>query len=169
MEFDKVLFSRRSIREFNKDKIKDEEINCLLHAAMASPSAMNRRPLKYIVVTNEETLNKIKNQTNRPKSLSPLIIIVVGDMSKVLEGEGRDYWIEDAAASTENILLKARDLSLSSLWCGVYPIQERVSKLKKTLNLSENEVPFNIIMIGHSNLDIIEKDYFDEDKIKYIR
>ena len=36
----------------------------------------------------------------------------------------QDYWIQDLAAASENILLAATVLGLGSVWCGVYPGKE---------------------------------------------
>ena len=57
MDFNDVVFSRRSIRKFIDKDVEEEKVKLLLRYAMASPSAMNKRPLKYIVIQNKDILN----------------------------------------------------------------------------------------------------------------
>ncbi|MGN1294793.1 MAG: nitroreductase family protein, partial [Bacilli bacterium] len=58
MELQETILKRRSIRKFKDDKVKEEDINLLLKMAMAGPSACNKQPWEFFVVTNEEILNK---------------------------------------------------------------------------------------------------------------
>ncbi len=39
-----TIFSRRSIRKYTPDLVSEEDIKTLLEAAMAAPSASNRKP-----------------------------------------------------------------------------------------------------------------------------
>lgn len=75
-------------------------------------------------------------------------IIVCGNMNKAVEGEGREYWIQDCSAATENILLAAESMGLGAVWTGVYPIKERVDIVKGEMKLPENIIPLNVIPIG---------------------
>lgn len=45
------------------ESVSEEYINELLHAAMSGPSACNKRPWDFYVVTNEEILDKLKSTT----------------------------------------------------------------------------------------------------------
>ena len=44
------LKSRRSIRKYTSEPVTDEQITTLLEAAMAAPSASNRKPWEFVVV-----------------------------------------------------------------------------------------------------------------------
>ena len=81
MELKEVLLKRRSIRKFKDTKIEVSMINDLIEAGYNAPSACNRKPLNFYVVTNEEKLallNKSSKFSNMP---SPLIIIDFIDVS----------------------------------------------------------------------------------------
>ena len=56
MEVKEALLKRRSIRKFKEELISDEIIEELLHAAMSAPSACNRRPWEFYVVTNKDNV-----------------------------------------------------------------------------------------------------------------
>ena len=53
METIEIIHKRRSIRKFNSLPISEEEINTILSAGMTSPSAMNKQPWRFIVITDD--------------------------------------------------------------------------------------------------------------------
>ena len=84
MEVKEALLKRRSIRKFKEDLISDEIIEELLHAAMSAPSACNRRPWEFYVVTNKDKLLELKKASRFARYDAPLAIVVCGNLSKVL-------------------------------------------------------------------------------------
>ena len=56
----KEIKLRRSIRTFREfEKPTKEEIEFLLRAAMQAPSAMNKKPWCFMVIDDEEVMNKL--------------------------------------------------------------------------------------------------------------
>ena len=53
------IMTRVSVREFTGEKISDQQIDTLLRAAMAAPSAINKQPWAFIVVTDDELIAKL--------------------------------------------------------------------------------------------------------------
>ena len=51
-----TIMTRVSVREFTGEKISDAQLDTLLRAAMAAPSAINKQPWAFIVVTDEEKI-----------------------------------------------------------------------------------------------------------------
>ena len=169
MELKDLLLKRRSVRKFKEDKISDEIINELLIAGMSGPSACNRRPWEFYVVSNEEKLNEVKKASLFSRFNAPLAIVICGNLSKALPLKLSSYWIQDCSAATENILLRAVDLGLGACWCGSHP-QERVEEnLRKCLNLDKNIVPLNIIFIGYPNESPEPRHQYDENKVHFIK
>ncbi len=100
---------------------------------------------------------------------APLGIVVCGNMDKAMEGEGQAYWIQDCSAATENMLLAAHAMGLGAVWCGVYPIQERVDFLKAKLGMPENVIPLNVVVFGYPKGDTAPKDKWNPEKVHYDR
>ena len=130
MNAKEAILGRRSIRKFKSDKVDTELINELLEAGFAAPSACNRRPLDFFVVTNEDKLEELQSAGSSATATAPLLIIICADMQRTLPGGYTDYWLHDAAAATENILIRAASLGLGSLWCGVYLQKSRMEAIK---------------------------------------
>ncbi len=140
------LFARRSIRQFTAEPVSAEDTDLLLQAAMAAPSASNRRPWHWVTVTEADTRTALAEAHPYAKMLmqAPLCIVPCGDPA-VSEA----YWIQDLAAATENILLAATGLDLGAVWCGVTGRPERVEAVRRLLGIPEGIVPFALVGVGH--------------------
>ncbi len=54
-----AIFSRRSIRRFKADKIKQDDLIFLIKAGMQAPSAKNYQPWHFIIITDKTILRDI--------------------------------------------------------------------------------------------------------------
>lgn len=144
------IYSRTSVRDYTTAHIPDSIQEALLRAGMCAPSAINRQPWQFICVDNPEIRAAIaKAVPNSHAAKAPLCIVVCGDMDKAMEGRGRDFWIQDCSAASQNILLAAHSMGLGGVWCGVYPDDNRVQALRKTLSIPANVVPLNVLCLGY--------------------
>lgn len=165
MELKDVLLARRSVRKFTDEAVSKEDVNCLLHAAMSGPSACNKKPWDFFVVTNADVLQKLRNGSHFSKMNAPLAIVVCGNLSRALPLQLAAYWIQDCSAATENILLAATDLGLGAVWCGIHPQKLAEKRVKEALGLKEKQIPLNIIFVGHPAETPEPRDQYDE---KYV-
>lgn len=169
MELKNALLKRRSIRKFTEEPVSENDISELLHAAMSGPSACNKTPWEFFVVTNPEVLDKLRKSARYSKIKAPLAIVVCGNLSKALPLQLSPFWIQDCSAATENILLRATDLGLGAVWCGVHPMKNAEKNVREALSLPEKIVPLNIIHIGHPAEEPEARDQFSEKKVHYIK
>ena len=167
MELKEVLLKRRSVRKFKDDKVEKEKIDYILHAAMSGPSACNRQPWDFCVVTNEDLLKELKKASRFTNIDAPLAIVVSGNLSKALPSGFKDFLIQDTSAASENILLAVTDLGLGAVWCGMYPQVNPYKRVQKILNLKEKIIPLNIIFIGYPIKESEPKDYYDQSRVHY--
>ena len=168
MEVKDALLKRRSIRKYLDKEVSDEIIEELLHAAMSGPSACNRRPWIFYVIKDQNKLNELRKASRFSNMNAPLAIVVVGDLSRSLPLQLKDFWIQDCSAATENILLRATDLGLGSLWCGIYPQKRPVERVKKILGITNSDIPLNIIYIGYGDEEKESRDQYDKNRVKVI-
>lgn len=168
MEVKDALLKRRSIRKYLDKEVSDEIIEELLHAAMSGPSACNRRPWIFYVIKDQDKLNELRKASRFSNMNAPLAIVVVGDLSRSLPLQLKDFWIQDCSAATENILLRATDLGLGSLWCGIYPQKRPVERVKEILGITNSDIPLNIIYIGYSDEEKESRDQYEKNRVKVI-
>jgi nitroreductase len=161
------ILERKSVRTYSDRKVEKEDLEKLLRAAMAAPTAMNSQPWVFIVIDKKETLESLGEQLPYAGMLkeAQAAIIVCGDMKKALDGEAREYWVQDCSAATENILLAAESMGLGAVWTGVYPIKERINIVKVEMKLPENIIPLNVIPIGWQTGKEKAKQKYSEENI----
>ncbi|MCL2499723.1 MAG: nitroreductase family protein [Defluviitaleaceae bacterium] len=167
------ILTRRSIRSFKDTPVSKEQLKALLEAAMLSPSACNTRPWRFIAITCRETLNKLADAHNWAKMLykAPAAIVMLAlpqTQETVQDGIARGYFPQDLGAATENILIQAEAMGLSTCWCGVYPKEPLIKAVREALELNENDLPFNIIAIGERDESPNARGIYDEAKVTWI-
>lgn len=168
-DFLDLIMTRTSIRSYQDKPVEEAKIEQILRAAMAAPSAGNKQPWKFIVVRDRNLLSQISANlhTIRMAEKAPMAIVVCGDLNNTFPEDGRDYWVEDTSAASENILLAAHSLGLGAVWCGIYPMRERGAFMQKLLRLPENIVPLNVVPIGYPAEDPLPKDKWKPENIHY--
>jgi len=169
MELKEVLLKRRSVRKFTEEAVSEEYISELLHAAMSGPSACNKKPWEFYVISNKDKLKELQSASKFTKMQAPLAIVVCGNLAHALPMQMADYWIQDCSAATENILLRVTDLGLGAVWCGIHPQKRAEQKVAEILGLGKKEIPLNIILIGHPAEEPEARDQYDEKRVHFVR
>lgn len=163
------IMTRTSIRAYQDRDVEDAKVETMLRAAMAAPTAGNKQPWKFVVIRDKNILHEISTNLHTMKMAehAPLAIVVCGDLDNTFPEDGRDYWVEDTSAASENLLLAAHGLGLGAVWCGIYPMTKRVAFLQKLLHLPENIVPLNVIPIGYPAENPEPKDKWKPENVHY--
>ena len=168
MELKDVLLKRRSVRKFTGEAVSEAHIDALMHAAMSGPSACNRQPWEFYVVTDPGKLELLRGASHFTKIHAPMAIVVCGSLSRALPMQLADYWIQDCSAATENILLRAVDLGLGAVWCGIVPQKRPEKKVREILELPEKHIPLNIIWVGRPAVEPEPGDWYNEKRVHRI-
>lgn len=161
------IMTRTSVRDYTDTPIPDATIDTLLRAGMAAPTAGNKQPWSFIVVKERATLDSLAKGNWRPAAKAQAAIVVCGDLTKGFPGEGKDYWVQDCSAATENILLAAHAVGLGAVWCGCYPITERVDMVKTTFAIPDSIMPLSVVMLGYPAAPQDPKDKYKTENIHY--
>lgn len=168
MKVEEAILKRRSIRKYKDTPVSQELTEKLLTAADSAPSACNRHPLKFYSVTDRQILEKLNHSGRFTNIKAPLAIVVVGDLSRALPRSFGEYWIQDAAAASENILLMATSLELGSLWCGAYPQRDVMKSISEALGLPDSEIPFSLIKIGYPDEEPTPHGDYNPERVSFI-
>ena len=139
---------RRSIRTYINKKVEEEKIEEILRAAMQAPSSKGACPWEFVVVDDNEVLEKLSKCQHRARHIkyANICIVVLGNKDKFIK-PGK--WNQ----------------GLASCWVGVFPKNKVVNKVRETLNLPEKLVPYAIVPIGYSEEENVFIDRFDKSKI----
>lgn len=164
-----TILSRRSIRSYREEYVEKEKIDMLLQAGMAAPSARDARPWDFIIVDDEYMLHKLGDQLPYAKMLHhvKLALIVCGNLNKTLTGFRQQFWIQDCAAASQNILLAAESLGLGAVWTAIYPNMEMVAAVRSILYIPNYVIPLNLIPVGYPTKTEQAKDKFSKSNIHH--
>lgn len=162
------MMTRVSVRQFTGEKISDEQISTLLRCAMAAPSAMNKQPWAFMVITDTTLLARIGEAFpySRCDQHPACAFVPCGDLTKALEGN-EEFWINDVSAATENLLLAAHAMGLGAVWTGVHPNAERVQAAQALLGLPEHILPLCIVPVGVPAESPEVKDKWQDSNVHY--
>lgn len=144
------IMTRVSVREFTGEKISEAQVDTLLRAAMAAPSAINKQPWAFIVVDDDALIAKLGEALpySRCSNHPAVAIIPCGDLSKAIEGDMSAFWINDVSAATENLLLAAHAMGLGAVWTGLHPDMNRAKMVQELLGLPEHIIPLCVVPVG---------------------
>ena len=136
------IMTRASVRSFQDRTVEDDLIEQLLRAGMAAPTAVDKRPWHFVVVTDKEKLRGITEACPNARAVedAPLAIVVCGDTTKMLKRGGvivDNFWIMDCSAATENILLAANSLGLGAVWCNAAKHKDSDKSVSQVLGLPD--------------------------------
>lgn len=165
--------SRRSIRKYKKEQIKDEDLHTILDAGKHAPSGGNSQTWHFTVVQNNEILlelnryikgafERLEVDENTYKSKrtgkiasknedysfyyeAPTVIIVSNDRSY-------SNAMADSACAIENMLLTANFLELGACWINQitwFDDDENVRGLLTRLGISEKHKVCGSLCIGY--------------------
>lgn len=165
-----AIMSRTSIREYTDEAISDADMETLLRAGMAAPSCCNIQPWHFIVIKDQSVRQQMTDSIGpaQPAAKAQAVIVVCGDMNIMNESpvkDNTDYWVCDACAATENILIAANALGLGGVWMGVWPMTNRISKIQSILGLPDYIIPLDMIALGHPAEQPQPKDKWNPERI----
>lgn len=162
-----AIFERKSIRKYTSEQVSDAQVEKLLQAAMAAPSARNMQPWEFIVVRSQDTFSQLMKVHPYAQMLkeASVAIVVCGNTQRNFEGT--PYWVVDCPAAVQNILLQVTDMGLGAVWLGVYPREDRMKEVAAIFDLPEYVKPFAIISIGYPAENPPIKNKFNKERIHF--
>ncbi|MEM1620001.1 MAG: nitroreductase family protein [Fervidicoccaceae archaeon] len=136
------LVTRRSIRRFRPDPVSLELVARLISVARYAPSARNRQPWAFIVVTDREVIDRFSklHRWAAPLRGAPLCVVVASDASAAPVS-----FQVDGANAAVYLMLAAHAHGLGSLWIQTL---RNVGEIQQVLGLPEHLVPVAIIALG---------------------
>lgn len=166
-----ILRTRRSIRKYKDQKIEEDKLEVIKEALLRSPSGRSINPWTFIIVDDNELLQKLSNAKEHGSALlknAALGIVVCGDEQK------SDTWIEDCSIAAIFTQLTAHSLGLGSCWVHIRNRKHTdkitsESYVKQLLNVPDQIRIDSIIAIGYPDekKDTVPKEALQYDKIKY--
>ncbi|HAF29380.1 MAG TPA: nitroreductase [Bacteroidales bacterium] len=147
MAFIDLAKQRYSSRKYLDKPVERETLLKVLEAGRVAPSAKNKQPWHFVIITQDESLKKIRECYQREwLQTAKCIIVVCGDHREAWRrADGKIHTDIDVAITIDHITLAATDLSLATCWICKFD----VLKCAEIMELPEGVEPIALIPIGY--------------------
>ena len=153
-EFMSLVNDRYSCRDFDSEKpVSRQTLESIIETARLAPSACNRQPWIFIVVTKKEQRTEILSKSRPSFMNAPAIIVCCGNHSEAWHrpSDGKDHTDVDVSIAVEHICLAASARGLGTCWVCSFD----VDATRKAVSLPEDYEAIALIPIGYPTSDNI--------------
>jgi nitroreductase len=163
-----TIKNRKSVRNFTGESVNKSDLEKILKSAMCAPTAVNKQPWSFVVITDRKVLDALADSLPYAKMLykAGAAIIICANPEKAHDGK-TEFAVIDCSLAGENILLTVESLGLGAVWTAAYPYNERMNTVRNVLGIPQNIIPLNVIPIGHPTGEDKPKDKFKEENIHW--
>ncbi|MBD3313338.1 nitroreductase family protein [Candidatus Woesearchaeota archaeon] len=157
----KTIKTRRSTRGFNQKEISKDVVKELLECARYAPSAMNRQPWRFIVISDKELISemsehikqkaieKFPHVKERAESMKDPIFYGSGLLVMILRPKDDEWAMFDCSAAAENMMLAARSLEIGSVPVGFAKFLEDDKDIMAKLDIPEGYEQHITLALGY--------------------
>lgn len=144
-----LLKTRRSIRKYKPDAVEKHKLDMVLESARLAPSAANRQPWHFIVITDKTIKVNLKSAYSAERiQQAPVVIVCCADSSVSWKRhDGKDYSEVDAAIAMQNLILTASELGLGTCWIANF--NEKI--MKEILEIPDHISVVAMTPLGYSD------------------
>ena len=176
----KAIYERRAVRKFTPKKVGKEMIEILLDAGRMAPSAINRQPWKFYVVTSKEEIKLYSKEiiiagikTIPKMGIKNVVKAVVSGITHLSHGidffkaddpvfhgapvvifitgpKDNEWAALDIGMCCQNIMLAAKSMGLDTCPIGFGKFIEQTNAFSK-LEISANEQVHLALIVGYGN------------------
>lgn len=139
MEFEDVIFSRRSVRSFIERDISSDILEKILEAGRLAPSAQNKQCWRFIVIRDEGMRKKMAFKSGFIGKINffiknaPVIIVACADPSRSVNLNNQNYYLVDTAIAFQQMMLTAWNFGIGSCWLAAF----NEKKVKEILQIPD--------------------------------
>ncbi len=156
MDFTKVICGRESIRSYDPTRpLEKEVLTRILDAGRVAPSAANRQPWRFLVVSSREVLSQVRRCYNKSWFQdAPHVLVVTGKTGEAWSRQ--DGWnsIEtDVAVAMDHMVLAAENEGVGTCWVAAYD----PTVLRSALGLGSDERVYAITPLGYPRAGFVKK------------
>lgn len=143
MSFIDTILTRRSIRRYEKQDIPKDVLDKILEAGRQAPSAGNKQPWHFIVLSDYDIKEKLSHgKWNTFVKDSAVTIVGCGYIG---DEYGRKWSTVDISIALQNMVIAAWGLGIGSCWIGDF----KEAEVKSLLNIPEDRKVIALVTFGY--------------------
>lgn len=121
-----AIKKRRSVRGYRPDPVPEDTLKEILEAARLAPSASNRQPWHFVVVTDAQRRQDLARASRNQAFVgqAPVVIAAVALEPDQTMMCGVERYAVDLAIAVDHITLAAVEKGLGTCWIGAFDQEE---------------------------------------------
>ena len=155
MNFLELVKQRYSCRAYKPLGVEKEKLEYILECVRLAPSAVNKQPWCFRIVSKEEDKVRLQQCYNRDwfKTAPMYVVAPVLHDEEGVRSDGKHHGDIDIAIAVEHLCLAATEQGLAACWvCNFDAVL-----CKELFNLSDNEEPAVLIPLGYAEDEVKPK------------
>jgi nitroreductase len=121
MNIKEAILTRRSVRKYKHEPVKEKDLKVILEAARQAPSAGNKQPWEFVVVSDQETKTKLAEIARKQMWIADAGVVVVALSKDKNDPSIYERWVErDVMTAVEHIVLQSWELGYGTCWIGAF-------------------------------------------------
>ena len=150
-----LVKARYSCRNYQPTNVEKEKLDYIMECVRFAPSAVNKQPWLFHIVSNEDDKVKLQQCYNRDwfKTAPMYIIASILHDEEWVRSDGKHHGNIDIAIAVEHLCLAATEQGLATCWVCNFD----ANLCKELFAIPENEEPAVIIPLGYAADEIKPK------------
>lgn len=148
MQFIDLAKKRRSVRSYLNEQVKKEDLEKIIEAGIYAPSAFNKQAWKFLVLKDQEKIQKasqaileikLKRKIGKIRDVEdPIFYSAPCVVFICMEKPKNEYAQADTAFCMQNCFLQAAELDLATCAIGPVVLLEERADIKEDLGFDKN-------------------------------
>jgi len=145
MDLFDAIYARRSVRQFTDEPVSREDLKKITATAIEAPTGCNAQFKHYVIIDDPAVMDAIRPSSGVFKTACAAVAIVMEPKA----AKFGEFWMQDASAAMQNMLLAAEALGYGACWVEG-ALRPHEDALREALGVGEDMLVWSIMAIGHS-------------------
>lgn len=142
MDLYEAINVRRSIRSYTDDPVSQDALQRIVQAGIEAPTGCNMQLRQFIIVDDADVIGRLA-KLGVSKG-APAVVVILMDPQGTPYGE---FWVQDASATMENMLLAAVAEGLGACWVEGQ-VTPKEPQLRKILGVPQGLRVWSVMAVG---------------------
>lgn len=161
MTFLELAKDRYSVRKYQEKPIEDNKLQYILEAGRVAPTALNKQPQRFLVLSSPAGLEKLNKAGNTHGSPLAIVVCALKDQAWVRPQDNHPMTEIDPSIAATHMMLAAWEQGVGSCWITWFD----PAIVKAEFNLPENVEPVDILALGYADSPVQQSDRHDKQRI----
>lgn len=143
MDLFDAINTRRSVRKYTNQPVGRDVLAKIVAAGAEAPSGCNVQGKQYVIVDDPDLMAKIRPMSPALTGAQAAIVLLMDPIGT----KYGDFWVQDASAAMQNMLLAAVGLGYGACWVEGQ-VRGHEDELHEMLGVPENLRIWSLLPVG---------------------